>query len=251
LIPGYTLLAAPSLAEFGRHHLDLQRITFHADFFSLREERDRTAFSFGRPAGYAPTRHSVEYTAVALQRALRQYFDIVPSRVTFIHPPPADAREHERILGCPVDFARSENALVFSRDEFEKERPQFSGATFDSMSGTAERMLRDLESPAFREQVRGLLRRRIGKGGLDIDSVSRGVHVSTRTLQRRLAAEGTRYQNVLDAVRYEVAVDRVRSGARIREAAKATGFADAASFCRAFRRWTGRTPEEFRNRSGT
>lgn len=250
LIPGYAFSAAPSMAEFARHHLVLQRITFHSDFFSLREERELATLVFAGAPAYAPTRHAVEYTAVTLARYFRRYFEVVPQRVVFHHPPPSDSREHSRVLGCPVSFARAENAFLLRREDFERRRPIFSEATYDRLSAAGERALDDVPAPSFRDQVRAVLRRRLGRGVVDVDSVSRGLHVSARTLQRRLTAEGTRFQRLLDAERHEIAVDQVRRGKRVREAAKAAGFAESASFCRAFRRWTGRTPEQFRGRGG-
>ena len=249
LIPGYTLVAAPSLAEFMRHHLALQRITFHTDFFALREERERSILMIVCPDGYAPTRQALEYTALLLARYMRQYFGIVPLRVTFTHAVPADPREHTRVFGCPLEFASAEDAFLFRREEFEKTRSAYSEETFGRLSKAAEGALAEVPAPALREQVRAMLRRLIGRRDLDVDVVSRSLHLSPRTLQRRLEAEGTHFRRLLDAVRYEIAVERVRAGVTVREASKAAGFAEPASFCRAFRRWTGRTPQEFRTRS--
>ena len=79
------------------------------------------------------------------------------------------------------------------------------------------------------------------------ENVARGLALSQRTLQRRLAAVGTTYGDVLDRMRHELALHHLRDAQlQISEIAYLLGFAEAASFNRAFRRWTGRTPSEYR-----
>jgi AraC-like DNA-binding protein len=70
--------------------------------------------------------------------------------------------------------------------------------------------------------------------------------VSLRTLQRRLAEEGTSYGEVLRCTRRDLACAYLsESGWSITEIAFSLGFADMSSFSRAFRRWTGTSPSEY------
>lgn len=72
---------------------------------------------------------------------------------------------------------------------------------------------------------------------------------SRQTLFRRLRAEETSYEDVLDALRHRMAELYLRSGkASVNETAYLVGFSDPASFSRAFKRWTGKTPSEVRGR---
>jgi AraC-like DNA-binding protein len=71
--------------------------------------------------------------------------------------------------------------------------------------------------------------------------------MSRRTLQRRLADRGTSYAGVLDGTRRDLAVRYLRDPAlQISEVAYLLGFGEAGSFNRAFKRWTGQTPTDFR-----
>jgi AraC-like DNA-binding protein len=80
-----------------------------------------------------------------------------------------------------------------------------------------------------------------------IEAVARALHMSARTLQRRLEDEGARFSEIVDGAREEAAraaiVDASRSLAEI---AHALGFADLATFSRAFKRWTGKPPGVWR-----
>jgi AraC-like DNA-binding protein len=84
-----------------------------------------------------------------------------------------------------------------------------------------------------------------------IEQVAKRLHVSVRTLKRRLAEEGTTYSELVDAERRERALLLLRSDdLTLAEIADRLGYSDAANFTRAFRRWTGVSPRAFR-RSGS
>jgi AraC-like DNA-binding protein len=249
LITGYTFRAAHSLADFARHHLELQRITFHADMLFLREVGKTVELRFADATGYATSRHAVEYTCVALVRSFRAFFGAVPYAITFRHPVPPNPVEHARILGVPVHFAVAENAIVLTTSAFERSRPLYSEATFDRLCRAAEEVLRELTMHLFRDRVCTVLRQRMrARRSVSMEAVSDVLHVSRRSLQRRLAEEGTSFRQLLDWVRHEAALTRLRDGDGVTQIARATGFVEIASFCRAFRRWTGTTVAGFRER---
>ena len=89
-----------------------------------------------------------------------------------------------------------------------------------------------------------------GEGGVpSIDEMARRLHVSERTLKRRLAAEGTTYSDLVEAERRERAFLLLRSAdLSIAEIADRLGYSDAANFTRAFRRWTGQSPRAFQKK---
>lgn len=249
LIVGYTLMAAQSLADFARHHLQLQRITYHADVVSLYEAGDRVEFRFARPGGFsAASHHSVDYNCALYVRWFRAFFGVVPRYITLRHPAPAGVADYSQMLGAPVHFARPENAIVLHKDEFERARPLYSEVTFDRLRHAADDALRELTVRVWRDRVCDTLRQRIGHRAVTIEAISRALHVSSRTLQRHLANEGTSFKLLLDWVRHETALARLRAGDSVTHIARATGFIETASFCRAFRRWTGTTVADFRSR---
>jgi AraC-like DNA-binding protein len=83
--------------------------------------------------------------------------------------------------------------------------------------------------------------------GTDVAAVARALHMSARTLQRRLEQEHTRFSQVLDDARLRVARRLLANpAATLTEVAFRLGFADLATFSRAFKRWTGRPPGQWR-----
>ncbi len=97
------------------------------------------------------------------------------------------------------------------------------------------------------QRVRGVLLEMLPGGQSSVEAAARRLHMSTRSLQRRLQAEGTRFQDVLDKTRQELARHYlVNSTACVAEIALLLGFRDSNSFHRAFKTWTGTTPGAFR-----
>jgi AraC-like DNA-binding protein len=83
-----------------------------------------------------------------------------------------------------------------------------------------------------------------------IQDLAQALHVSVRTLNRRFAEEGTRFQLVKDGLRRDIAVHRLaNSNTGVAALAFDLGFADATGFCRAFRQWTGSSPTDYRKGS--
>jgi AraC-like DNA-binding protein len=99
----------------------------------------------------------------------------------------------------------------------------------------------------FRTDVERRLEAVLESGDVGIDRVARDLGYSRQTLYRRLKAEGTTYEQLLDGLRRRLALRFVREeGLSVKEAAYRLGFSDPAAFSRAFKRWTGTSPGEMR-----
>ena len=97
--------------------------------------------------------------------------------------------------------------------------------------------------------VRRVLASRLANGEIDVELVARHLGMSTRTLQRRLAAAGLSYQELLDETRREAAERCIaNSSLSIGEIAYLLGYSEPAAFHRAFKRWMGVAPQAFRQR---
>jgi AraC-like DNA-binding protein len=173
---------------------------------------------------------------------------IAPLRVELVQP-----RTHfkalERHFGCPVVAGQSRNALVF----------RVSDATLPFVTRNAE--LLDMLAPQFEQDlkqhgnsedsfidlVRGAIRQRLTGHRPTTGDVARGLHMSSRTLQRRLQESGSSFQRVLDEARRHMArYYLTNSVLELNEAAYLLGYEDANSFARAFRGWEGVPPSHWR-----
>lgn len=231
-----------------------------SDYFPLINSVVRLPFSVGdrhvtfaveAPSNPAViTRPYAEYTLAAV--FLRTRFNTPEpyrlTRVEFSHAKPANISEHERIFACPVTFGADTCQMVIARDVWDAPRTG-SDATLFSVLDTHAKMLLD-QMPSDTSIV-GRVREAIGAelrgGDPRLEPVARRLAMSPRTLQRRLGEHGVLFNDVLDTMRFGVAksylAQRDIAGT---EVAYLLGFAEQSSFNRAFKRWSGQTPTEYR-----
>jgi AraC-like DNA-binding protein len=195
-----------------------------------------------------PTSHTLDALVVALCRLLVLCGgpSAVPVKVLLPHQPAAPVDAYCEAVGCPVEFGAANVAIVF--DAQVVAHPVFSGnpelaAEADRMSA---RYIEDFAPDSVAARVRALLLKAMPSGDLDQDGVARSLHQSTSTLQRRLRAEGTSFQRLLDATRREQALQYLKEGHHsLADITFLLGFSDQSNFTRAFRRWTGKTPRQY------
>ncbi|MBX3250118.1 MAG: AraC family transcriptional regulator [Myxococcales bacterium] len=153
-------------------------------------------------------------------------------------------------LAPPVRFGRPSTRLLFRRAHLET--PLVTGDPAASRL-TLEQCERELEALGLgahlSQRVQALLPAPDG-GVRTLDEVARAVHVSPRTLKRRLADEGTSFSALVDAHRHRRALDLLAGSLSLDEIASRLGYSDLANFSRAFRRWTGASPGAWRRARG-
>lgn len=199
------------------------------------------------------TRPYAEYLLAAMflrtRLATNRRFPLV--RVEFSHPRPNDISEHERIFECPVVFGAPTCRLVIARDVWDTPRTEADAALFSVLESHARTLLdRHPDVDDLVGRVRLVIEAELRGGDPTLESIARQLATSSRTLQRRLRDRGVVFNDVLDSVRFHAAksylADRNIAGA---EVAYLLGFAEPSSFNRAFKRWSGQTPTDYRRRT--
>ena len=203
-----------------------------------------------------PVRQRVEFTISVLYCYGRLVVDgdWRALDVFFEHAAPADLSEHRRLYACTPRFATAHSGFSFAGDLLARPLRTRNSALAGLLDELATRLLADL--PRDTTVATALRSLYIGHGfahELDLDAAARRLHLSPRTLQRRLREEGTSHHEVIDDARRHVACRMLsQSDAGIAEIAFAIGFSEPGALHRACKRWTGMTPAEFRRaaRSG-
>ncbi len=149
-------------------------------------------------------------------------------------------------FGCRVTRDASADELHFASAVWEAVPPQANGMSRRFFENQCRRLAESMQGPfSFTDIVRGRLRTATPMPSLD--ELAGALHLTTRTLQRRLAAEDAGFSRVLREVREERARDLLRRRAlHVEEVAYRLGFRDPDAFSRAFRGWTGCSPSEYR-----
>jgi AraC-like DNA-binding protein len=227
------------LARFGRVAGDAGRVVSDARGARLRLSIDITPGA-ARPADEAIDALLALMLRVA--RVLRDQRELAPLRVELERPAPPLLEPFQRCFRAPIQFGAPANALEFAAADVDAPLPGANPALSRSVDQVLARAAARLDEGAVLSRVRTCLVDRLADGEPDQAAVARALGMSARTLQRRLAAAGSSYHALLDAVRAELAQAYLGEGWSVTETALALGFADLSSFSRAFRRWTGTAP---------
>jgi AraC-like DNA-binding protein len=173
----------------------------------------------------------------------------VPQEVRVPHPRPANADRLEEVMGCPVGFGGQNVELHVARRDVLLPLRSSDPGLHQLLMRFAHEQLTFLPQHGNRtvDQARALLRESVRLGETSLAHTADRLKMSVRTLQRRLKEERTEYSALVDDARRELATQLLSSGKlRVLDVALAVGFRDGAGFNRAFRRWTGQRPGEFR-----
>lgn len=188
-----------------------------------------------------------EITLVRMATNVRRMFD--PSFVRAVHFAHAASEHHaeyQRVLGVPVHFEKAHSGILFDPAWLTQpiaRAPRYSMAV---LTAHADTLLAQLEQArTVRGRVEAALMPLLLRGEASLDVVAAMVAMSRPTLYRALKAEGTTYARVLDELRFQLAKNFLdESGSTVSSVSHRVDFSDPASFTRAYRRWTGRSPRE-------
>ncbi len=227
------------------------RVLTSVSTYQCVEEHGRFFMTLNRAgARHLGMRLSNEQTIVAVTQISREVSKepFSPDAVYFKHSGPDDLSAHENYFGCPVHYDADRDAIEVSKDHLlapNKLGDPSISAFFDTHM---DREIAELpEEQELDGRVRNLVSRALSEGVPNVADVAARLGLSGRTLQRRLAAQGHAFQDLVDEARQELAVRLLRrTDYALAEVAFLTGFAEQSAFTRAFKRWRGETPANFR-----
>jgi len=177
------------------------------------------------------------------------------SEVHFNYAKPHYASQYARFFNCPIEFHQSKNAMRFAASML-----NIPLRLADPISLKQARQLCDAElakmannniAPNLSIRVKEMLLNAMGHFPTLEKTASR-LHMTTRTLHRHLKSEGTSYRQILENVSHTIATQQlINTNITVEEISLLLGYIDVANFRRAFKRWTGMTPRDYRLSNGS
>lgn len=156
-------------------------------------------------------------------------------------------KEFETYFGCPVRFEAEENSLLIPHEWMKQPLPMANPELARQNDRVVMEYLRRFDGARLTEKVRAEMISRLSAGEPARADVATALNLSEKTLQRRLKGEESSYQQILDETRCDLAQQYLREPkTSVCEVTFRLGFSDQSSFTRAFKRWTGVSPGEFR-----
>jgi AraC-like DNA-binding protein len=255
-LPGYLATFAPTveqaLASFSRYYYLLGDATDVR--FEKRDGKASFTYTVQDPECW-PRRQDAEQVLTMVACLLRDWIgpEFRPQILWFEHERPCGADELARVLGCPVRFDCPSNTMFFASELAGQANPRADERLFHLLSWFAETVIDDFRGAShhatFREQVIASIATASNLGNASIYSVARALGLESRTFQRRLRAERTSFRELSDEYLQAESLKLLRrSDLSEKEIAVRLGYGSSNAFIRAFRRWHGITPGQFRER---
>lgn len=247
---GYVILASSHLGEAVQRLIRFERLSGKLGETHMEHVGDQVRMEWHCPITGEPARYLVEAAITGWVAFIRPLLmePLAPSAVYFRHSAPEDVGRYERYFQAPVYFNAAFDGVELA--------DSLLSAPLDSadpgLAGMMERQARELLSEFdvntnLPSAVRAEIYRQLAGGEPSLESVAQGIGLTARGLSKRLVSQSLRFPDMLDSLRQTLAELYLQDESlSLTEIALLLGFAESSSFSRAFRRWRGVSPNQYR-----
>lgn len=247
---GYVLLACPHLGAALQRLREFERLFYDVSPLRVRAIDRHLVLEWGTENGRPGA--LVDETAITalvqLARDMTGRADLAAGRIDFVNPRPPDVAPYEAVLGCEVRFAQDATRVLVPASWLGLPLRSPDPHLLALLREQAERQLAHLPPRGeLSDRIRALIPALLHDGDAAAEAVAARLHLSTRSLHRRLAAEGLRFRVLRDECLYQLARDHLADRRlQLGEIAHLLGYSEQSAFTRAFRRWSGCSPLRYR-----
>jgi AraC-like DNA-binding protein len=252
-ILGYLMMNCKNLGEAMEKSGRYSRIIGNLIEGTAHLRFNKVKIVFSTPP-HAPkmSRHCFEATISSLVRMVRNLTGVKlsPMEVAFIYPKPESTAEYERVFCCPVWFEQKENSITIDPKLGNTPILMANPGLLAYFEKYAQDFLAELDrKDEITRAVTKIILAHLDDETLSIDKVAKEISVSVRTLQKRLEAEGVVFSELLKDIRERLAKRYLSENYTVEQITYLLGFSEASTFRKAFKKWAGITPKEYRERS--
>lgn len=170
-----------------------------------------------------------------------------PREVYFEHPRPIAWHEHCKIFDAPIWFDQPTNCLVIPKNEGQRAMPESDPMLLMVTQDAIRQLNNRTATQPFIDLIRSQVQLAIPQGEPVLELIAENMGMSSWSLQRRLRAEGNSFTTIVDKVRCEMACSYLQQQQlSVTEMALLLGYSEVSAFSRAFRRWFGISPRQWR-----
>jgi AraC-like DNA-binding protein len=250
---GYLMLSSATIGAGITRVARYQRAVTEVPWIEVDDDANPTRIRVGSSLGSEDFRAiHAEYVAVLVLHVMSwvSELEVRPQVASFRHAARGPLGHYTDALRCRVTFGADRNELILSRATLARPSQHAEESIARMHEELAERLLTIRDETQIADRVRCLLAESLESDVLDLSSAAQQLGMSARSLQRRLADEGTAFREVLDGLRREVAREHLeRCQEPIAGVAHLCGFSEVSAFTRAVNRWFGATPARLRERA--
>jgi AraC-like DNA-binding protein len=248
---GYALLSATTLRRAMSLAVNFGQLTFSFFSFEFGEQGGRGWFAMKDPPVIEAALHDVyldrDMAAAVIDFGAIMGHPFPVQTVHLAHDGHGCQQTYRDHFSCEVLFSRYPSKLIFDASILDTPLPQGDLETSRHFRQQCQMLIAKLKSQShFTDDVRMILLARPGEFPT-IGQVADRLHMSTRTLRRRLTAEGCNFRELLDEVRFQMAREYLAETALpLSEISWLLGYTEPGNFSHAFNRWCGMSPRDYR-----
>lgn len=244
---GYAWLASRNVREALQRLVRYHRLLSTAMALSIEETESELALVIVPSKGWP--QEGVDAVTAGIVAMCREisYEEFKPLRMEMTRPAPPCAKQLAKYFACPMRYGAERTCIVFRRDQTEKFLPRQNPALARANDEVALRYIAQMDRSDVLSRSKLAMMEMLHNGEPSRKALAERLHMSERTLARRLRDRGMSFRGLLDGVRKELGIgymEELRHA--VTDVAYLLGFSDQSNFARSFRRWTGRTPSHYR-----
>jgi len=252
-ILGYMMMNCKTLGEAFEKSGRYSRIIGNMIEGSVRIKFNKIKVILDTPP-HAPkmSRHCFESTIASSVRIMRNLSgrDLSPLEVTFIYPQPESISEYERVFKCPVLFEQKHNSFTLDMSLVNVPVLMANPELLTYFERYAQEFIAGLErKDATTQAVTKIILAQLDDESLSIRKVAKEMAMSVRTLQNRLADEGVVFSDLMQDIRERLAKRYLSEDYTVEQITYLLGFSEPSTFRKAFKKWLGMTPREYREQA--
>jgi AraC-like DNA-binding protein len=247
----YLFLSSQTFADGLSRALSYQRLLTDVAQSYLCVEDETATLVCDTALGDEVTHHFIEcimFGAIRFFKNITQD-QFAPLSIQLIFEEPSNKSEYERVFACPVEFNQAQNAIIFPSSVLSLKSQHAEPELIDLHQEVAQAHLQKIEKQDLVYQIRHIISENLDKIDVNLELVAQALDISPRLLRSQLSALETNFNQVLTEYRAFLAKRLLeRTQESVEEICYLLGYSEISTFYRAFKRWTGMTPIEYRKK---
>jgi AraC-like DNA-binding protein len=241
------LTSAETVGDGLEASMRYQELLSHGRVVTLGEHPEYHVIHINKIEHELPiTAHEIEFIAVFVMKLLRFATDgkFKAREIHFEHPYRGNIQKYTHAFGCSVLFGKEKTAIFADDEAWALPLAHGNQALHGQLRGVASGLHAELDSHHFIDTVRDRIKLLLPRGQTSIEAVASALHMTPRTLQRRLQDDGTTFRALMDATRKSILVASIEHNETPDEIMRHAGYTNARSFRRAMKRWDLASPDD-------
>lgn len=248
---GYVALHSASMQEALKNFVEL--FPYHQQHTEMSLTRTRGLYALNYriyDSSIVNRRQDAELSLGMFCNIFRHCYGVrwAPEEVHFEHPKPLDWGEHERAFGAPVFFGQRANSVVFRRDGLDRQMHTSDPRLLVILRRCLKTVgIQPTGERPIATRIKDHLAQELPEGCPTLEQTAAALQLPAWTIQRRLADHGLTFKELVEETRRELAESYLRQPQlQLTEIAFLLGYSELSAFSRAFHRWTGLSPRDYR-----